>query len=283
MSTRPVLHILGCGRAARAVARRLLADGNLRPGLIGNRSLASARRAVEFIGGGQPVEQLDERIAGGWLMLGLPDGLLAPTSLPQLPATPHLVFHLSGSAEAEVLRPLGGRVASVHPVRAFSDPALAAKNFAGTWCVAEGDEAALDRLQPVFEQAGALWLPFAAADKAAWHAATVTASNFLVTIHALAVRLAQQAGLPEEQAGRVLAGLQQGTLESIAALGSPQALTGPVERGDVEACRRLVQAAENAGGDDRMLFANLARATLTVARQKRGVRSHDARLKDLFT
>src|SRR5690625_1201634 len=152
MSTRPTLHILGCGRAARAVARCLLADGYLRPGLVANRSLDSARRAVEFIGAGEPVAQLDERIAGGWLMLGLPDGLLAPASLPQLPAAPSLVFHLSGSAEAGVLRSLGERVASVHPVRAFSDPALATKNFAGTWCVAEGDEAALDRLQPVFER-----------------------------------------------------------------------------------------------------------------------------------
>ncbi|HLS05223.1 MAG TPA: DUF2520 domain-containing protein [Wenzhouxiangella sp.] len=283
MSTRPTLHILGCGRAARAVARCLLADGYLRPGLVANRSLDSARRAVEFIGAGEPVAQLDERIAGGWLMLGLPDGLLAPASLPQLPAALSLVFHLSGSAEAGVLRSLGERVASVHPVRAFSDPALATKNFAGTWCVAEGDEAALDRLQPVFERAGGRWLPFAATDKAAWHAATVTASNFLVTIHALAVRLARQAGLPEEQAGRVLADLQQGTLESVAALGSPQALTGPVERGDVEACRRLMQAAENAGGDDRALFANLAQATLALARQKRGARSNDASLKDLFT
>src|SRR5699024_11909517 len=74
MSTGPALHILGCGRAARAVARRLLADGYLRPGLVANRSLDSARRAVEFIGAGEPVAQLDERIAGGWLMLGLPDG-----------------------------------------------------------------------------------------------------------------------------------------------------------------------------------------------------------------
>src|SRR5699024_12777200 len=102
MSTGPAVHILGCGRAARAVARRLLADGYLRPGLVANRSLDSARRAVDFIGAGEPVARLDERIAGGWLLLGLPDGLLAPASLPRLPAALSLGFHLSGSAGPRV-------------------------------------------------------------------------------------------------------------------------------------------------------------------------------------
>lgn len=285
MSKAPQLHVLGCGRAARTVARCLIQTGMVRPGLIVNRSMRSARAAVGFIGAGEAVEQLDERIAGGWLMLGLPDGMLVEAAeeiLQQLPAEPGLIFHLSGSVEAEVLRVAGAAVAAVHPVRAFSDPQSAAENFVGTWCVAEGDDEALDRLRPVFEAAGGSWLPFAADDKAAWHAATVAASNFLVTIQNLARKLADRAGLPEAQAAEVLCDLQQGTLESLRERSPEQALTGPIERGDEAACRRLVEAAAALDTEDARLFSELGHATLTLAREKRGSLDADESLARLL-
>lgn len=288
-SEQPVLHMLGCGRAARAVARRLLATEQLRPGLIVNRSLSSAREAAAFLGAGQPAAALDERIHGGWLMLGLPDGVLADGSWLQGPAlemplkaAPLLSFHLSGSIPAEALRPLGGQVAAIHPVRAFSHPEQAVKQFDGTWCVAEGDASALGLLQPLFTAAGGRWLEFAARDKAAWHAATVAASNFLVTVSRLAERLAEQAGLSPAQAAEVLADLQQGTLQAVRELGPKQALTGPVERSDVAACSRLVEAAARVDSSLAAEFADFARATLALAEDKRGSQPGDEALRRLF-
>src|SRR5699024_10703397 len=132
MTDTPALHVLGCGRAARAVARRLIDTGLVRPGLIVNRSLESARQAADFLGGGEPAVRLDQGMAGGWLMLGLPDGVLADGSgqleLNRL-AAPELVFHLSGSVEAAALKDLGAPFAAVHPLRAFADPASAAARF----------------------------------------------------------------------------------------------------------------------------------------------------------
>ncbi len=285
MNRVPQLHVLGCGRAARAVARRLIRTGRVRPGLVVNRSLESARAAVEFLGAGEAVECLDERIAEGWLMLGLPDGLLAQTShelLRQLPAAPALVFHLSGSIEAAVLNVPGTPAAAVHPVRAFSDPESAAANFDGTWCVAEGHEKALACLRPVFEAAGGRWLGFAAADKAAWHASTVAASNFLVTIQDMARELAGRAGLPEAQAIQVLCDLQQGTLESLRERCPSEVLTGPIERGDETACRRIVEAAAALEPGQARLFSELGHATLALAREKRGPLDVDESLESLF-
>jgi len=286
MSSVPRLHVLGCGRAASALARRLLDTGLLRPGLVVNRSLESARRAVAFIGAGQAAENLDRRVAGGWLMLGLPDGVLdttLPALLTQLPAAPALAFHLSGSVEASVLRSAATAVAAVHPVRAFSDPGYACEHFAGTWCVAEGDERALSSLCPVFEAAGGRWLAFHARDKAAWHAATVAASNFLVTIQALARQLADRAGLTEAQSAEVLCDLQQGTLDLLRQ-GSPrQVLTGPIERGDEAACRRLMSPVSGLEVEQARLFSALGRATLDLARTKRGGRAGDASIEAMFS
>ncbi|MDZ7789794.1 MAG: DUF2520 domain-containing protein [Xanthomonadales bacterium] len=282
----PRLHVLGCGRAAGAIARCLVATGRVRPGLVVNRSIESACRAVDLIGGGDPAGQLDERIAGDWLMLGLPDGVLGDSLqdlLGDLPARPGLVFHLSGSVEASVLNLTGAPAAAVHPVRAFSDPEYAAAHFGGTWCVAEGDDAALERLRSVFEAAGGRWLAFAARDKAAWHAATVAASNFLVTIQALARALADRAGLPEAQAAEVLCDLQQGTLDSLREQLPRQALTGPIERGDEAACRRLISAAASLDNGQARLFSELGLATLELARSKRGGRHGDEALEGLFS
>lgn len=286
MSQPPRLHVLGCGRAARAVARRLIETQLVRPGLIVNRSLESARDAVEFIGCGEPAECLDERVADGWLMLGLPDGVLADFSgqlARACPTAPAFVFHLSGSVEAKALVSLGAPCAAVHPVRAFADPDSAAARFDGTWCVAEGDDVALGHLRPVFEAAGGRWLEFDAQDKSAWHAATVAASNFLVTIQALARVLAGRAGLPEAEAAEVICDLQQGMLETLRERTPKAALTGPIERGDEIACRRLMAAAAGLAPDERRLFAELARATLSLAREKRGTGSADDSLKRLFS
>ncbi len=285
MNERPALHVLGCGRAARAVARRLLETGLVRPGLIVNRSLPSARRAAQFLGAGEPAERLDDRVADGVLMLGLPDGVLADSAdeLGRVcPCPPALAFHLSGSVEAGVLAGLGASAAAVHPVRAFADPESAAERFEGTWCVAEGDDAALDLLRPLFEAAGGRWLPFSARDKSAWHASTVAASNFLVTIQDLARELADRAGLPEAQAAEILCDLQQGALDTLRERPPREALTGPIERGDAGACRRLANAASGLDAESARLFAELARATLALARDKRGEREADGEIESLF-
>lgn len=286
MTSTPALHVLGCGRAGRAVARCLAAGGHVCPGRIVNRHRERAQEAASFTGG-EAADSFQGLEAGGWLMLGLPDGVLADETfeLERLIGDwrPALVFHLSGSVPASVLALEDVPFASVHPVRAFADPRAAARRFRGTWCVAEGQPAALDRLGPAFEAAGARWLPFEARDKAAWHAATVAASNYLVTIQALAGRLADRAGLSEGQAREVLCDLQQGTLDQLRERPPGDVLTGPIERGDAAACQRLVRAAEALDAAQAALFFDLGRATLALARAKRGDRDTDADLAALFS
>jgi len=281
------VHILGCGRTARSLARVLHESGAVRIGQVVNRTLASSTEAVEFIGSGTPADSLEGSLAGDWLMMGLPDGELAEAAerlAERLSAEPALVFHLSGSVPSEVLSPLGKCRASVHPLRAFSDPEWAVANFGDTWCVAEGSASALAALGPVFECGGARFVTFAPADKAAWHAATVAASNFLVVINSLARELAVKAGVDEEDARRMLADLQKGTLASLAEMPATQALTGPFERADLAACRRLHGAVHGALDASRSaLFDALAHATVELAKDKRGRREADGELLTMLS
>ena len=285
--TAPLLHVLGGGRTAQSLARVLLEREAVRIGQVCNRSLGSARTAVKFIGAGQPVEGFDAGLSDGWLMVGLPDGKIEETVAAMaegLAQRPQLAFHLSGSMPSTVLEPLGCKVASAHPLKAFSDPEQAAASFAGTWCAAEGERPALDALRPVFEQAGARWVEFQPQDKAAWHAATVAASNFLVTVNSLARDLAELAGMEQADAARLLHDLQKGTLANLSEQSPAHALTGPFERGDLSACRRLHAAVHDGlSPASSSLFDRLAQATLALAREKRGERADDEELERLFS
>lgn len=281
---RPVIHVLGCGRAARSILRWLFEAGQIEIGQVCNRSLESAADAVEFMGAGQAVEQLDD-ITGGWLLLGLPDGVLDSVARGlacRMPGQPELAFHLSGSMLAAILEPLGAPCASVHPLRAFADPDRAVAALGNTWFVAEGDGRICKQIEPAFTRAGGRWLNLAGGDKALYHAATVVASNYLVTLTQLARLLAGKAGLGPDAAAELLAHLQSTTLAGLEAHSPARALTGPVERGDLDACNRLVKAVERADPEAGRLFRSLGLATLELAIEKRGGRANDHDLAELF-
>lgn len=285
--TPPRLHILGCGRTARAIARRLHRADAVAIGQIVNRSLASARDAAAFVGSGCPASELSGLGSADWLMIGVPDGLIEEIVgrlIESDQGAPALIFHLSGSVPAAVLAPVAPGHAAVHPLRAFSEPGRAVERFKGTWCVAEGSALARAALRPAFEAAGARWIEFEARNKPAWHAATMAASNFLVTVNALARELAETAGMEADDARRLLADLMRGTLAELGERpAAAEALTGPLERGDEAACRRIRQALDEAvGGSTAALFSELARATLDLARDKRGCRAGDAEIEELF-
>lgn len=266
-----MLHIVGCGRAGRTLARLWAESGAFSIGQVVNRGVDSARSAVEFIGQGRAADRLEGIGADDWLMIAAPDGRLAgivgalAEGLPETP--PALAFHISGAEPAEVLRPLGGPVASVHPVCPFGDPHDALETFAGSYALGEGDRPALDRLLPKFDAIGAHAVRFEPVDKRRYHAATIAASNFLNVLDDLALGLAESAGLERERALAIIVALQRAGLAGIERAGPMQALTGPIERGDRAVCERLAEALAH---EDDALFRALARATVDLADRKHG-------------
>lgn len=301
-SALPVLHVLGCGRAARVIARWLFEANQVSVGRVVNRSVESARRAVAFVGDGRAGSASDPPPASGWLLVGLPDRELlamSPRLQGWLARLSHqasgqrigreaedpldCVFHLSGALDADVLAPCRLPAASLHPVRAFASPEAALAAMPGTPCVAEGDRRALDCLRPAIVAAGGDWLELDSTDKARYHAATVVASNGLVALTHLARSLADSARLEPAQAGRLLDHLQRGTLDNLRASPAAEALTGPIERADPMACERLLRAVDESGQDRSGLFRALGRATLELAVRKRGERVEDDALAALFS
>ncbi|WP_284209310.1 DUF2520 domain-containing protein, partial [Chitiniphilus shinanonensis] len=122
---------------------------------------------------------------------------------------------------------------------------------------------ALPRLEALAQALGGQPFRLAPGGKAAYHAATVVASNYLVTLAALAQQLAAQAGLDTDAASAVLGPLMRQTLDNVLALGPAAALTGPIARGDAQTVARHLAAI-----DDPLLeaaYRTLGLATLPLA------------------
>lgn len=272
---RPVLNIVGCGRAARTLAK-LWADAA--PCVIGSvltRSLASAQDAVSFIGQGRAMAGFDEMCPAALWMLGVPDRDIA-TAAAALAASGRVragdgVFHLSGFTPSAALAPLaevGARIASVHPVMSFADPALAAGRFAGTPCGIEGEATLADELATLFAAIGAECFALDGSRKPLYHAGSVFASNFLVVILDVARKAYVDSGVPPEVADRMLAAISRGALDNVVALGARDALTGPAARGDREVIAIQNAAVDAWDTDSGKAYAALTELALRLAAER---------------
>lgn len=267
----PVLNIVGAGKVGRVLGRLFASSGAFTLQDVLSRSGASAHGAVGFMGAGHAAAGLDQmRPAQVW-MLAVSDDQIGPVCASLADAgmlDGAVVFHCSGAKPSSVLQAPGAFVASVHPVRSFADPAQVAAGFAGTFCGIEGDPQALAMLQPALERIGARPVPIDAAAKTVYHAASVFASNYLVTVIDAALRAYRAAGIPDEVARQLAAPLATETLANVLRIGPEAALTGPIARGDVDTVARQQDALDqwDCGAGD--LYRALAQATFTLAARR---------------
>jgi predicted short-subunit dehydrogenase-like oxidoreductase (DUF2520 family) len=170
---------------------------------------------------------------GGLVVICVPDDAIADVAA-AVPVGP-CVAHVSGATSLRALDPHERRF-SLHPLQTFTR-ARGPEQLDGAWgaVTAEAEDG----------RAAGLWLaetlglrPFELDDAARplYHAGAAIASNYLVTLHAVASDLFRAAGAPPE----ALVPLMQRTIEN------GFELTGPLERGDwetVEAHRRAIREA----------------------------------------
>jgi predicted short-subunit dehydrogenase-like oxidoreductase (DUF2520 family) len=174
----------------------------------------------------------------------------------------HVVLHLSGSLGREALAPLeasGAGLGSLHPLQTFADRD-GDTPLRGVAAVLEGDNRAISVGRDLAMSVGMLPMAVDTAQKSLYHAAAVFASNYLVTLTAMAEKLAAKAGLTTAR-GLFLPIMRQ-TLLNLATNTPGDALTGPIRRGDVGTVRAHLAALQ---GDERALYAALGRETLKLA------------------
>jgi predicted short-subunit dehydrogenase-like oxidoreductase (DUF2520 family) len=266
------LNIVGAGHLGRTLGRLFAASGAFAVQDVLTRSTASAGEAVAFIGAGRAVQTAAQLRHADAVMLAVSDDQIEAACEALAGVDGVLVFHCSGAKSSGALQSAaakGALTASVHPVRSFADPESVARDFAGTWCGIEGDARALALLEPAFAAIGARLVTIDPAAKTVYHAASVFASNYLVTVLDAALRAYQAAGVPEAVARELARPLASETLENVFRLGPRAALSGPIARGDFATVARQQAALDAWDADSGQLYRALADATATLAKRKK--------------
>jgi predicted short-subunit dehydrogenase-like oxidoreductase (DUF2520 family) len=244
------LTIVGAGRVGRALGRRLREVG-WKIGTVVTRNDASARRAVRFIGAGNPHGGLTRQVLNCTVILvATPDSAvrdvgeeLARIGAEELDGK--IVLHTSGALDAselDAVRAFGAAAASMHPLQSFSGvgaPQLEGKIFA-----IEGDVAAVRKARQIAHALGGAPLRIGGDNKPLYHAAAAMAAGHVLALVEAAAQLLMSVGMNRREAVRALLPLARQVLQNFERLGSRAAWTGPLSRGDygvVQAHTRALQ------------------------------------------
>ena len=266
---RQTLNILGAGKVGTTLGRLWQQRGTFEVQDVLTRHLDRSAKAAAFIGGGRAVEGLDGMRPADVYLIASPDdaiaGLAGMLAVSAQVGPQTVVFHVSGAQSSRLLAPLGAcgvATASAHPVASFADPETLIHHFAGTFCALEGDERATNLLRDAFEDIGARTIPIAPEHKLLYHAGAVFASNYLIVILEAALATYELAGIERSLAMRLIEPLVRQTTENAFRGGTPNALGGPIARGDTVLVRNqyaaLTRAAPQIAGLYRALAARAA-------------------------
>ena len=281
---KPAVAIIGAGVVGRAVGR-LLRQKRFPIKAVAGRTPEHVRDALKFIGAGRAARSAPAAARGADLIfLTTPDRAIRPVCEEIAAARAFkrgvVVLHCSGACDAEILasaRVQKAYVAALHPLQSFASPEAAVKRMKGSYFTFEGDEAAWPVAGRVVKALGGRMVRIPPQNKALYHAASCVLSNYLVAIADLGTIMLQLSGLPAREAARAAQPLLRGTVENIGVLGVPDALTGPIARGDVETVERHLRALAALPMPVRRLYRELGLYTVRVAQRKGTLQSNDAR------
>ena len=224
---------------------RALTGARLGPLVVASGRASSAQAlAVELGEVVRPVSLEALREQADLVFLAVPDGKIAEVCDRLGLGSRHSVVHVSGALDGAVLeaaRARGAQVGVFHPLQAFPLGAPRSR-FRGIHIGVDGAAEMEARLSKLARRLGATPFSLRGVDRAAYHAAAVFASNYVVALHAAAALAWQRAGLPEAAARAALLPLTRGAVDAIAEHELPDALTGPLQRGDVASLERHLAA-----------------------------------------
>ncbi|OGV31637.1 MAG: hypothetical protein A3E88_04455 [Legionellales bacterium RIFCSPHIGHO2_12_FULL_35_11] len=267
----PILvNIIGAGKMGKTIGKLLVQTTAARILAVHNRTQVSSIEAINFIGDGAYYSHLSELPPATITIIGTPDDHIA-SICHQLNNHAHLmpksiVMHLSGALTSDVLEPVKKQncyILSAHPMCSFAIPALAVNQYPGTYCAIEGDATAVKTISELFQLFGSLTCKIHKDKKALYHASGVFAANYLVTIAEYALQCLNLVQDNSETNIAIIINLMRKVITNLETTSSPaQALTGPIQRGDLETIKKHLTILPNA--TQKRLYAELSLATLPL-------------------
>lgn len=270
---------IGAGTVGIALAVRL-SSRDYQVTTVSSRSRSSAQKLADAVSSCQAFNNnQDVADAAELVFITTPDDTITSVASEIQWHQGQSIVHCSGALSTDILEPakkLGAKVGSFHPLQTFAGVKQAIENMPGSTFALEAEGSLLNTLKDMAIALDGHWIELKASDKVVYHAAAVVACNYLVTLVKLAADLWQSFGIPQSQATRALLPLIQGTIHNIDAVGIPQALTGPIARGDIETIKKHLDALQQATPALVSIYQELGLHTVPIALAKGKINQQQA-------
>lgn len=232
----------------------------------------SARAAAEFTGSrffSAADELLEESDA---LFLTVPDGAIGSVydELKKADITGRQICHCSGAMTAAEafpdIRRHGAYGYSIHPLFPFNSRLESFGKMAGAFFCVEGDSEHLGEWQSILEGMDFRVQIIDGAKKARYHAACAISSNLVCALIKESIGLLTDCGFTRDSALEALAPLTRQNTENILRYGPTEALTGAVERCDVETVQKHLNCFKT--DKKRELYRTVSERLIEIAKAK---------------
>ncbi|MEE1055696.1 MAG: DUF2520 domain-containing protein [Acutalibacteraceae bacterium] len=179
-----------------------------------------------------------------------------------------IICHFSGALSSDVFTgadDYGVYTGSIHPVYAFSSKFDSYKGLNKAVFTAEGDNVFLQNIPCLFSEIGNKVCVIKKEKKPFYHAGASMASNHLVALLHTVIEMFKECGFSEPDAYTVLAPLMMDNLNNALKNGVNQALTGPIERGDVTTIEKHLSVISD---EQKKTYKSLGIQVLSIAENK---------------
>lgn len=281
------INIIGCGKLGKTIAKNLINSKEVSVCGIVNASLESAENAALFIGEGKAFPNIETLPLAEMYFITTPDDQIErmanqlATSALQKNA---IIVHCSGALSSDILKAVKKHscyIASFHPIKSFAGLPQNTSTFENVYCAMEGEDKALSQLTYLFNKIGARIFTIEKEQKNLYHAASVIANNYLITLHYHAVQCYLKANLDEKIANQLASTLINDALIHLKELPHESALTGPIKRGDMATLTSHQAAFKTAQlePETETIYQVLGLATLALTKHKKAKKEA---LKEIF-
>lgn len=179
-----------------------------------------------------------------------------------------IICHFSGSLSSVVFsgrEQTGAFGCSVHPMYAFSSKETSYLKLNQAIFTMEGDREALDPVGNLLRAAGLRTCIIDPSKKIRYHAAASMVSNMMIGLYQMSTDMLVDCGFAEGEARLLVEPLVRGNIDKLLAASPEQALTGPIERNDVDTVRRHLEVLTEG---EKRIYAGLAQQLVRIASRK---------------
>lgn len=260
---------IGAGKVGFSIGKYLKIHGKHVIGYY-SQSPKSAKEAAEFTQT-RLYKNLDTIVEDSDLLfLTVPDGAIQTVweSIKHLELKGKILCHCSGSLSSTVfsdIEQLGSFGYSIHPLFAISSKEYSYQQLNHAVFTLEGSEGKKEIMLNFMTELGNQVQCLATSSKVKYHSAAVFVSNHVTALMELGCKLLMECGFTEETANNALIPLFIGNATTIAKEGTTKALTGPVERNDINTISRHLECLNS---QQRQLYCLLTKELLEIGKRK---------------